>query len=470
MLEKVWWRALQVLTPLALLVLAWANWPTPKLEHSQSWLDAQSKRASYQYDDSTASGQAATIALAGSAEKMVASESTRISAMTNPLERLTAMSNAEVRLTRMLSKHPMWPGMIAPWLQEDLRQAAGIGGGQWSDPEMIRVAQANTALLSAAYDEEQRIMKQYGFGVSEPLALTAPYYLSWWLRLIILLTMTGLTGTLVLGCKLRHFGYDWKKVAVREYGSLAIAFAVAPFANIFMLEAYEEPGAYGNCAVDQDVSITDALRLSFSFRAAIVATIAAVLTNLFNGAHVAMAADEPPVVVSTTTYVDLEDPNAKVNNELRAVAPQGNGTAFQVDYNLNSGMFDLGIRGRNRTLMGNTKFQPRVLAVFDKNRFAMKFQGFTIGKGWSLFSSLKLPEGARASLYNELAADVGKIGQTQVQAVLIESNTFGDQAKWQAGPLFNIPMGKGTLSVLGAFGLGGGGPGDQLRVQYTVSF
>ncbi|MBN2585474.1 hypothetical protein JXA59_02395 [Patescibacteria group bacterium] len=149
-----------------------------------------------------------------------------------------------------------------------------------------------------------------------------------------------------------------------------------------------------------------------------------------------------------------------------------NGTAAQFDYNLSGDMFDFGIRGRTRTLTGNTKVQPRVLAIFNHSEWnAFKLQALTLGRGWSLFSSLKLPEDNRASLYNELAIDAGQLGQTQVQAVIIESSAFGKLATWQAGPLFNIPMGKsGTLSILGAFGLGGGGPGDELRVQYTVSF
>jgi len=471
--DRYWWRGLQILGPVVVICWMWGVIPKPTtFEHTQAWTEAQTKRAAYQYDDRTDAGVAAVQALAASMERMVDAESTKIRSIADPLERLTAMSAAEVRLERMMSKHPMYPGVIAPWLQESLRQAAGVSGGPWNDPEMIRVAQNHTELLGAALNEQEKIMQQYGFGVTEPISLTAPYYFSWILRWVLLLTFSGLAGTLVLGLKLSHFGYNWKLVAEREFGSIAVGIAVAPFANIMMLEAYEERNRYRDCiaVASSEIGIGDALRFSFGFRTAMVATIAGLLTNLFGGAHVAMAADNQPVTVQTTTYVELEDPDAPVDNELRLVVPMDNGTAAQFDYNLNGDMFDLGVRGRTRTFLGNTKIQPRALAVFSKDRFALKLQAVTLGKGWSLFSSFKLPESARASMYHELAVDTGTIGPAQVQAVIIESNSFGNQAKWQAGPLFNIPVGKGTLSVLGAFGLGGGGPGDQLRVQYTVSF
>lgn len=470
MLEKYWWRTLQVLTPIMVFAWLWVNIPAPKFEHTQNWTDARARQAAYQYDASTEAGRSASIELIASAEKLVSDESAKISAISDPLQRLTAMSNAEVQLTRMISKHPMWPGVIAPGLQDGLRQAAGICGGPSSDPEMIRVAQTNTQLLGAAYDEEQRIMKQHGFGATEPASLTAPYYFGWVVRWILLLTLPGLVGALVLGFKLAHFGYDWQKVAEREYGSIAIACLVAPFANMLLVDAYEEREIYSNCLVGQEVRIGDALRLSFSFRAAIVATIVGVLTYFFGGARIALAADNTPVVVQTTTYLDLEDKNAKADNEIRFVIPMDNGNAVQLDYNLNSDMFDFGIRGRTRTFSGSTQIQPRLLAVFNKDGFAVKLQTLTLGKGWCLFSSLKLPEKRRASLYNELAIDTGQLGQAQIQAALIECNNFGQSADWQAGPLVNLPLGKGTLSVLTAFGLGGGGPGDQLRVQYTLSF
>jgi len=259
-------------------------------------------------------------------------------------------------------------------------------------------------------------------------------------------------------------------VAERELGAVWMGVAIAPLANLLLFDAYEERGLYRNCINTQnDVGMGDVLRLSFGFRAAIIVTVASVLTNLFSGARMAMAADEPPVVVQTTTYLDLEDEDAKADNEIRLVAPMNGGNAAQFDYNLSSSMFDFGVRGRTRTLAGTTKFQPRLIAVFNSGDWSsFKLQGLFMGKGWSLFSSLKLPEGKRASLYNELATDVGKIGPVGLQAVLIESGAFGERAGWQLGPLVDIPVGDGTLSVLACFGLGGGGPGDQLRVQYTI--
>jgi len=188
MLEKHWWRMLQILTPIVVLLWLGTVVPKPEFTHTEAWTEAQAKQASYQYDGNTDTGVAAIRALVDSAEKMVDDESTKIGAITDPLQRLTAMSAAEVRLTRMMSKHPMWPGPIVPWLETALRQAGGLEG-MASDPAIIRVAQNHTELLGAAFNEQQQLMKEYGFGVSEPISLTAPYYLAWTLRWLLLLTL-----------------------------------------------------------------------------------------------------------------------------------------------------------------------------------------------------------------------------------------------------------------------------------------
>lgn len=474
MLRKHWWRALQLLTPTIVLAWFWVVIPHPTtIQHTQGWIDAKAKQAAHQYDECTPEGLAAVRALMASAEAMVSDQVAVIQATPDPYQRLVLMSEAEVRLARMLSKHPMWPGPLSPWLDQGLREAAGLGGGAAMDGEMVRLAQANTPLLTAAHNEQERLMREYGIGYTEPLSLTAPYYLSWTLYWLALLILVGLTGALVLGFKLASFGYGWREVSQREFGSIWVGLAIAPVANLLLFDAYETPNRDNRdyrlvTDPNRTIAIGDAMRLSFGFRAAVVATIAAIITNLFHGAGIAYANDGPPVVVQTTTYVELEDENAPVNNEVRLVVPMDGGNAFQCDYNLNSDMFAMGVRGRTRTLTGRTKVQPRLSAVFQKEHFALKLQAVTLGQGWSLFSSLKLPEAQRASLYNELAVDVGQFGDVQLQAVLIESGGINRQADWQAGPLLNIAIGEGTLSLLAGFGLGGGGPGDQLRVQYSI--
>jgi len=468
--EQGWWRASQLIAPILVFLWLWTNVPQPTIEHTQGWIDAKAKQAAHQYDASTPEGQAAVQALIASVETMVSQASTTIRNLPDPYDRLVAMSNAEVKLAQMLSRHPMWPGPVAPWLHEQLRQAAGLGGGADMDGEMVRLAQANTHLLSAGYDEQEKLIQQYGMGYTEPLSLTAPYYLAWVLRWIFLFTLSGLVGALVLGLKLANFGYDWRQVSQREFGATWIGLAVAPLANLLLFDAYEERDISRELAINysRPIGIGDAMKLSFSFRVAVIATIAGTLTNLFGGAKMAVAADNAPVTVQTTTYVELDNESAPVDNEVRLVIPDDHDNALQCDYNLNSDMFALGVRGRTRTLTGKTKFQPRLVGAFQKEHFALKLQALTLGEGWSLFSSLKLPEGQRASLYNELAIDAGQLGDAQLQAVLIESCGMNRRVDWQAGPLVNIPVGKGTLSLLACFGLGGGGPGDQLRIQYSI--
>ncbi|MBN2585475.1 hypothetical protein JXA59_02400 [Patescibacteria group bacterium] len=217
----------------------------------------------------------------------------KLPTITDCKQRLEAMASYQTQLDRMLSKDPMWPSnILGSDMFNQLRLAAGLDGTR-SEAEMLKVVWANRELMEEPRQEKERLAQEYGIGVGESAAILAPYYTACTLRWLLLLTLAGLAGALILMMKLRHFGYDWKRVAEREYGSMIVAYLVAPFANLLLLEAYEERGIYGDCttAASGEIGLCDALRLSFGFRAAIIATIAGTLTNLFGGVHAAMAAD-----------------------------------------------------------------------------------------------------------------------------------------------------------------------------------
>lgn len=211
----------------------------------------------------------------------------------------------------------------------------------------------------------------------------------------------------------------------------------------------------------QDVS-----RLSFSFRYALVASMALVVN--VGLVHVAWAGDA--VVVEQQVFLD-EEGDASYSTQLLLPGPGGGKWQFDFDPNDLDGSFSVGYRGRFRQFTDGTQFQPRFVWVTDNGQFdAFKLQGLVVGTvdghPWYLFGSIKLPEEGRCSMYNEAGFDIFSSPDATLTAIVIEDHKFGQSANWKIGPELSFRLGPMTLKLHHGFGLGG--TGDESRIWVTI--
>ncbi|MFC1656548.1 hypothetical protein ACFL14_01090 [Patescibacteria group bacterium] len=486
MAHKYIWRFFQIVTPIVALMFFWKLIPSPTLVHTSEYWEAKAKAEAWQLapDD-----QAGIEALCVSANALVGEAVGVLPTIEDPTARLTKLQKYRDELQIILSHHPLFPGLVFDrTYYTQMSDAAGLCGGVDSEFEIIQAVQNHPEILKDTVSRE--LMEAHGIGFTESSRITVPYYTLLISRFLLILFLASWAGTLVTAAKMYEFGYNPIAVAQRDLGSWQSILFIAPIANLFIMEHYDDPsvpyhsdGVLGSYLGDQHEKLEiqhtsriltgvsslpkaiilmlepiwkgmtwkDPVKLSFKFRYAVVASLAIII-------NVMVVTGARAGTIEEYTYVGGD---GAVSWSTRFLLPDPGGGTWQIDWDLLTDYDSItaGYRWPWQDLGSGVSLQPRLLSVSnDGDITAAKVQGLFIGNAgnhsWYFFTSWKIPDG-RASVYNELGFDLNP-GQTPTfRLVAIEFNGLGQSANWRIGPEIQFAIGNSTIKVHQGLGIGG---------------
>ncbi len=500
MFQKHAWRFLQIIAPIVVFVFLLKAVPSPTLVHSLEYREAKEKCEAYQLapDD-----QVGVETLCASANQLVDEAVGLLPTIKDPVARLTQLQEYRGELQIILSRHPLYPALVFDrQYYNQMDDAAGLIGVLDTDLSIIQAAQNHPEIFTGEIISRE-LMKTHGIGFTESSRITVPYYTLAILRFLFIGFLAGWFGVLVTAIKMFEFGYNPIAVAQRELGSWQAILLIAPFANLFAMEHYDDPNqswysdgvalSYfaGNQHEKPEIRHTsrilsgiesipqiillmiqpiwkgvtwkDPVRLSLKFRYATVASLAIIINVLVvTGAHAG--------TIEEYTYIGDD---GAVSWSTRFLLPDPKNGTWQIDCDLisDNNSITAGYRWPWQNFGSDISLQPRFLLVSNNGDItAAKIQGLMIGTAgdhpWYFFSSLKIPDG-RTSIYNEFGLELSP-GEIPISAIITESHSWNRSANWRFGPELRFSLGDFTLKVFQGFGLGG--TSGETRVCLVTQF